>query len=125
VDVRLLISGKSDHPYLVEVGRSYYEDLLEYGVRIYEYNKALHHAKVMTIDGRWMMVGSANCDNRSMRLNFELNIVAQHFEATVELEKVLLEDFEMSQEISIEKFRKRPFMQRLGEAAVRPLAPLL
>ena len=47
VEVRLLISEKTDHPYLVQVGRSYYEELLRYGVRVFEYSKGINHAKVM------------------------------------------------------------------------------
>ncbi|HEX8312631.1 MAG TPA: cardiolipin synthase, partial [Chthoniobacteraceae bacterium] len=74
VDVRVLVSEKSDHPYLVQIGRSYYEDLLRFGVRVFEYSKGVNHSKAMMIDSEWMMIGSANSDNRSMRLNFELNL---------------------------------------------------
>jgi hypothetical protein len=75
VDVRLLISERNDHPWLVVVGRSYYGQLLAAGVRIFEYSVGINHAKVMLADDRWAMVGSANLDYRSMRLNFELNLL--------------------------------------------------
>ena len=126
VDVRLIISEKSDHPYLVQIGRSYYEALLKYGVRIFEYGKGINHAKVATIDGQWMMVGSANFDIRSMRLNFELNVAVHDPERTAELERVLRDDTEKdSIEIDLEEFRQRPFKQRALESLFRPLAPLL
>lgn len=126
VDVRLIISGKTDHPYLVQIGRSYYEALLRYGVRIFEYGKGINHAKVATVDSQWMMVGSANFDIRSMRLNFELNVVVHDPERTAELERVLRNDTEKdSVEIHLEEFRKRPFKQRALESLFRPLAPLL
>lgn len=125
VDVRLINSAKSDHPFLVEVGRSYYEDLLTFGVRIFEYTRGLHHAKMMAVDGEWMMVGSANWDNRSLRLNFELNVLTHAPEETAKMQAVFLEDFAASDEIKLEDFRTRPFRRRLLEAAYRPLAPLL
>ncbi len=75
VDVRLLVSEKSDHPMLIHIGRSYYEELLRLGVKIYEYDKGVNHAKVVLVDDDWLMVGSANFDIRSMRLNFELNLL--------------------------------------------------
>src|ERR1044071_6197607 len=67
VDVRLLISEKTDHPMLVNVGRSYYEELLRFGVQIYEYETGINHSKVALVDDDWLMVGSANFDVRSMR----------------------------------------------------------
>ena len=126
VDVRLLIAAKSDHPYLVQVGRSYYQPLLEFGVRIFEYEKGMNHAKVATFDSNWMMVGSANFDNRSMRLNFELNVLINDAQSTTQLDEVLQADYDQnSQEIRLEEFRNRPFSQRCLESLFRPLAPLL
>jgi cardiolipin synthase len=71
------------------------------------------------------MVGSANSDNRSLRLNFELNVLVQAPKAARELEAMLTEDFTASVEISLLDFLHRPLRRRLLEAALRPLAPLL
>lgn len=125
VDVRLLVSEKSDHPYLVQVGRSYYEDLLRFGVRVFEYSKGVNHSKAMVIDSEWLMIGSANSDNRSMRLNFELNVLVQAPEQARQLEQMLQTDFDDSREITLDDFAQRPFSRRLMEAALRPLGPLL
>lgn len=125
VDVRLLVSEKSDHPYLVLVGRSYYEELLRYGIRVFEYSEAINHAKAMVIDDEWLMVGSANSDNRSMRLNFELNLLVRAPEQAGQLEAILREDFSRSREIALTEIVRRPLSRRLVEAALRPLAPLL
>ena len=125
IDVRLLVSEKSDHPVLVRIGRSFYEELLTSGVRIFEYSKGMNHGKVMAIDGEWLIVGSANFDNRSMRLNFELNVLTKDAERTAELEGVLLGYFEESNEIRLADMEERPFHQRMTEAALRPFAPLL
>ncbi|HZZ20764.1 MAG TPA: cardiolipin synthase [Opitutaceae bacterium] len=125
VDVRLLISEKNDHPLLVDVGRSYYSQLLSAGVRIFEYSVGINHAKVMLSDNSWSMVGSANLDYRSMRLNFELNILSHSEERNAELARILEHDFALCQEIDPAVFAKRPFSRKFLEAALRPLSPML
>lgn len=125
VDVRLLVSEKSDHPWLVIVGRSYYGQLLAAGVRIFEYSVAINHAKITIADDNLSMVGSANLDYRSMRLNFELNLLLHSPEHNTELTAILAHDFSVSQEINPNTFARRPFRQRFIEAALRPLSPLL
>ena len=126
IDVRLLVSEKSDHPLLINVGRSYYEELLRFGVKIFEYESGINHAKVTLIDDKWLMVGSANFDVRSMRLNFELNTLVRDPERAAELEAVLRQDFDQdSRQIVLEEFIQRPWSQRLKESMLRPLAPLL
>ncbi|HUR59495.1 MAG TPA: cardiolipin synthase [Opitutaceae bacterium] len=125
VDVRLLISEKSDHPWLVVVGRSYYAQLLAAGVRIFEYSAGINHAKITLADDHWTMVGSANLDYRSMRLNFELNLLFHSPERNAEVAGILDHDFGLSQEVDPAVFSRRPFRQRFTEAALRPLSPLL
>jgi len=126
VDVRLLVSEKSDHPLLINVGRSYYEELLRFGVKIFEYEKGINHSKVSLVDEHWLVVGSANFDIRSMRLNFELNVLVRDPERAAELEGVLRQDFDHdSHRIDFDEFLRRPRWQRWKESILRPLAPLL
>jgi len=125
VDVRLLISEKNDHPWLVKVGRSYYDQLLAAGVRIFEYSAGINHAKVVVADSAWAMVGSANLDYRSMRLNFELNLVVHSPEQNAELARILEIDFAQCVEIDRTTFARRPSRQKMLEAALRPLSPML
>ncbi len=125
VDVRLLISEKNDHRWLVPVGRSYYEQLLAAGVRIFEYSAGIHHAKIALADAHWGMVGSANLDYRSLRLNFEINLLFHSAERNAELARILEHDFRLCQEIDPAAFGRRPFRQKFVEAALRPLSPLL
>jgi cardiolipin synthase len=126
VDVRLLVSEKSDHPLLINVGRSYYEELMRFGVKIFEYERGINHAKVGLIDDEWLMVGSANFDIRSMRLNFELNVLVRDHERAAELEALLRHDFNQdSHRVILEDFLRRPWKQRFTESLLRPLAPLL
>ena len=125
LDVRLLISEKNDHPWLVVVGRSYYAQLLGAGVRIFEYSAGINHAKMALADEHWAMVGSANLDYRSMRLNFELNLLFHSPERNAEVAGILEHDFGLSAEVDPAVFARRPFWQRFSEAALRPLSPLL
>jgi cardiolipin synthase len=124
VDVRMLVAGKSDHPMLVNIGRSYYEELLRYGVKIYEYEAGFNHSKVGLVDEEWLMVGSANLDVRSMRLNFELNAFVRDPATATALEGVLTKDMEASRRIIAEEFTQRSRWQRWKESMVRPLGPL-
>jgi cardiolipin synthase A/B len=125
VDVRLLVAEKNDHQWLVTAGRSYYDELLAAGVRIFEYSAGTNHAKIAVADAHWAMVGSANLDYRSMRLNFELNLLFRSAEHNATLAGILEHDFELSQEIDPAVFARRPFRSKLAEAALRPLSPML
>ncbi|MBI4579266.1 MAG: cardiolipin synthase, partial [Planctomycetes bacterium] len=75
VQVRLLIPSRSDHPVVLWAGRSYYNDLCRAGIEVYEYSEAMLHSKMIVIDDVCAVVGSANFDERSLRLNFELSMV--------------------------------------------------
>ena len=125
VDVRLLISERNDHPWLVRVGRSFYSELFAAGVRIFEYSAGINHAKVTIADDEWGMIGSANLDYRSLRLNFELNLLFHSRGCNAALAGILERDFADSQEINPAEFAKRPFRQKFLEAALRPLSPML
>ena len=125
VDVRLLVAEKNNHPWLVIAGRSYYGELLAAGVRIFEYSIGTNHAKIAVADEHWAMVGSANLDYRSMRLNFELNLLVRSPEHNAALAEILDHDFALCQEIDPAAFARRPFRQRAAEAALRPLSPML
>jgi cardiolipin synthase len=125
VDVRLLITEKTDHPGLLRIGRSFYDELMAAGVRIFEYSRALNHTKAAVIDEDWLLVGSANLDNRSLRVNFELSTLIRHTEAARELAARLGRDFAASVEITPEAFALRPRREQALESALRPFAPML
>jgi cardiolipin synthase len=125
VDVRLLISEKNDHPFLITVGRSYYGQLLAAGVRIFEYSEGINHSKIALADDRWAMVGSANLDYRSMRLNFELNLLFHSKEQNSALSRLFERDFMISQEINLGTFSNRPKKEKAMECILRPLSPML
>jgi len=125
VDVRLLISQKSEHPLLVRAGRSYYDALLRQGIRIYEYSKGIEHSKYIIIDDDLVSVGSSNLDERSMRLNFELSLLMHCQKTNHELAQIFKTTIENSREIDRKTFSKRPYWQKLTESTLRPLSPVL
>ncbi len=125
VDVRILVSLKSQHPLLVKAGRSYYDALLRHGVKIFEYDQGIEHSKYVIIDEEWVSVGSSNFDERSMRLNFELSLLAYNHETNHEFAEIFQETLSESHEINRELFAKRSYREKLMEAALRPLSPVL
>lgn len=126
VEVTILVNGHPIDKHVVrEAGQRSYGRLLEAGVRIFEYQKAMLHAKVLIVDDGWANVGTANMDNRSFSLNEELNM-AVHGEAVVgELEKHFQEDLAESEELDVERWRKRPVRTRLTEYAGEVVRPSL
>lgn len=125
VDVRVLTTGKSDSLPVHLAGFHYIQVLGEYGVKFYSYEPGFMHEKVMLVDDQISTVGTANFDNRSFRLNFEVTalIVDQTFAA--EMEAMLNRDFAHSKRIDIAAVNNKPFWWRLGVKLSRLAAPVL
>lgn len=125
VKVCLLIPKKPNH-ILIEIGnRTFLEDLLEHGVRIFRYEKSMIHSKTAVIDGTWSTIGSLNLDNISLRYNFEGNLVSTDKAFSFELEKQFLDDLKLSEELTLKDWRKRPLRQKLAEIIIWPIRKLL
>jgi len=125
IEVRLLVPTLLDYPFMAAVSRSYYDELLPYGIEIYETSDGIYHAKTMIVDDRLAMIGSSNFDNRSMLLNFELNVVILAADLNRSLETELKGYFSKSRRVDAMEYAGRGFLQKLHEAAVRPFAPIL
>jgi len=122
VDVRILVPGNHTDAVPVQAaGRSYYQELLEAGVRIFEFQPSMMHAKTVVIDSSWSIVGSANMDERSMELNEEnlLGIADREFARAVE--EGVMEDLGRSREIQLEEWRKRSIVRRGLERVAKAL----
>ena len=118
VDVRLLINGRHvDKEVARQAARRSYTKLLAAGVRIFEYDQTMLHAKVMLVDDAWANVGSGNFDNRSLDLDLELNVAVVDRGCVVEFEKHFLEDLAVSREIGRQTWRDRPWRDRLIEGS--------
>ena len=125
VDVRILLPSRTDNWLVLYAGRAYYEDLLEAGVKLYERENRLLHAKTATIDGVWSTVGSTNLDWRSLVYNEELNAVVLGPEFAAQLERDFANDLSHSKAITREGWAQRPLADRMREAAARAWAQLL
>lgn len=125
VDVRLVLPSRTDSWLVFQAGRSYYEDLLEAGVKIYERKTRLLHAKTATIDGVWSTVGSTNLDWRSLVDNDELNAVVLGPEFATQMNAVFDGDLRNSTPITREDWAHRGIGERLKEAAAKVWARLL
>jgi cardiolipin synthase len=122
VRVRLLVPGASiDKDVVRHAGRATYGRLLEAGVRIWEYLPTMLHAKSLTIDGVWSVVGSANFDNRSFQLNDEAVLAVQDREFAGLLTETFTADIQASDEITLEGWRRRPVVERGREIGSRLL----
>lgn len=123
VDVRILLPDEhTDAKPIRHTTHSYMEELMEAGVRIYEYQPTMMHTKHVVVDGRWSVVGSANMDIRSKELNEEnvLGILDAGFAR--ELEATFLKDLEKSQEIRLDEWRRRGVFKRFLERTCRLFA---
>jgi cardiolipin synthase len=113
VDVRILVPGNQTDAVPVQAaGRSYYEELLAAGVRVFEYEPAMMHAKTVVIDSAWSIVGSANLDERSMELNEENVLGIADRKLAQAIEEGLLADYARSREIVLEQWRKRSIFRK-------------
>jgi cardiolipin synthase len=126
VDVRILTaSNKTDIKTTWYAGRKRYEELLEGGVRVYEYAPSMMHAKTFVIDGVWSTVGTMNFDNRSLAFNDESNLVTFDRRVGAVMDSTFLEDLRHSTEIKLETFRQRPWYQKVFETGANVLSRLL
>jgi cardiolipin synthase len=125
VDVRVLVPKRSDSRVVTLAARSYYDALLQAGARVFEYGPAMLHAKTMVIDESLAFIGTANMDNRSFRLNFEVSVALFSHEICRNLAQVFDEDLHNAQEVTRAKRLRLHWAARIGEAGSRLLSPML
>lgn len=125
VKITVVVPGHSDHPFVSWASRACYEPLFNFGIQIYERNAPFLHAKVMLIDDAWALIGSANMDNRSFRLNFEANLEVRNPALVQTLLKAIHTELANAIAIDPARFRRRSLLRRLGENACALTSPLL
>lgn len=119
VDVRLILPGKTDSSLVWYASRSHYAGLLEDGVKIYERQDALLHAKTAVIDDVWSTIGSTNLDWRSFLHNQELDAVVLGNDFGKQMRGMFEEDLQDSREITLEEWKKRSLLDHLKEIGAR------
>lgn len=123
-DVRILIPKRPDHLLVWLSAFTYYEQSIPFGVRIFRYQSGFLHQKVMLVDDKLASVGSANLDNRSFRLNFEITAFSSDRKFIGEVTEMLDADFARSREVKVEEFTGRPFLFRAACRLARLFAPV-
>lgn len=121
VDVRIMMPHKTDNPLVALAAQSYIEELSQHGIQFFQYQHGFMHQKVMLIDNLHSMVGSANIDNRSLRINFELNALIECEKTALEVHQMLSEDFDQCEYFVL----SQSIVKRSLSKAARLLAPVL
>jgi len=125
VDVRVLLPEKADHRTVYLASFSYYQNTLPLGIKIYRYTTGFMHQKVFLIDSACAAVGTANLDNRSFRLNFEITLLNYDYIFIKKVEDMLTADFSHSHPVAIEDYTRKSFLFKLAVRSARLLAPIL
>jgi len=124
LDVRVMVPAKADSLVVGAAGRSYYDELVAAGVRVFEYTPRMLHAKYLLLDDDTGVVGTANFDHRSFRLNFELALLLHDRTVGDALKALFENDLADCREVKADR-PQAAFPRRLGEACARLLSPIL
>ncbi len=125
VDVRILLPGIPDKPYVGILNRSYYEVLLRGGVRIYEYTPGFIHAKQFVSDDKIALVGTINLDYRSLVHHFENGVWMYASSSVLRIRDDFLKTLEASEEMTLENLRRRGLVYNILLSILRLFAPLM
>ncbi|MEJ8863370.1 MULTISPECIES: cardiolipin synthase [Pseudomonas] len=125
VDVRLLLPSRPDHRIVYAASSLYAFEAVRAGVRVFRYEPGFLHQKVVLIDYEISAIGSANLDNRSFRLNFEVMLLTVDSAFAAEVEQMLNDDFANAHEIAKGEGRETHRLQQVGMRVARLISPVL
>ena len=114
IEVKIILTERSDHPIVDLAARTYFKNLLKAGVKIYLYGGKILHSKTVVVDGNWSTLGTMNMDRVSLLYNFEGNIVSTNKDFAKELDIHFLNDINKSKEITLEDWTKRYFFEKIA-----------
>jgi len=123
--VRILIPSRPDHRIVYAASSLFAFEAVRAGVRMFRYQPGFLHQKVVLVDDEVSAIGSANLDNRSFRLNFEITLLTVDRQFADEVEAMLIDDFEQAREITAEDSRDTHRIQQLGMRIARLISPIL
>ncbi len=124
VDVRILKPEKADHPMVKLSSMTYLPETVPFGIRIYHYTKGFMHQKVILVDDDLATVGTANLDNRSLTLNFEITAVVHDTAFAEEVHEMLKKDFDDSTLVDPADYAAKPLIYKIICNFFRLLAPV-
>lgn len=125
VDVRIMLPEKADHLLVYLAKFSYLEETLPYGINVYNYQAGFLHQKVMLVDSELACVGTANMDNRSFRLNFEISCLFVDTTCVKDVETMLEEDFSQCRKMTMHEIEQRSVWFKLATRIARLFSPVL
>jgi cardiolipin synthase len=125
VCVDIILPAKSNLPFVQWASRAMWWQVLKHGCRLWLTPPPFDHSKLMLVDGCWALVGSANWDARSLRLNFEYNLECYDAELARRLEDIIQSKRSAAHEVTLEEVDQRSFMVRLRDGVARLLTPYL
>jgi cardiolipin synthase len=125
VEVHLLLNARSDHPFLEFATRAFYEKLLASGIRIFEWQRGVLHAKTAVVDGVWGTIGSFNLERLSLAFNHEVNAVFADPRLGRQLEESFRTDCGNCREVTLADFRRRPLWQKALERVLYAFRKML
>ena len=125
VDVRLMVPKRGDSKWIHWGTMSYFEELMEAGVKIYRYNKGFLHSKLWVSDDCFFSIGSTNMDFRSFEHNFEVNAFVYNSASAMEVKQLFLSDQKDAELLLLKEWRMRPWSRKIMESVIRLLSPLL
>lgn len=122
VRVQIILPARSDVPLVKIINRISYATLIKGGIEVYEREGTILHGKVMLIDDRWSVIGSANLDQRSFHRNFEVNVIVSSTDFGKQVDDLFAEDLALSRRISLQEHESRSFMVKLLEKIITPVS---
>ena len=125
IDVRIIVPGIPDSKPVDAATKSYYEQLLKAGVRVYEYTPGFIHAKNFVSDDKYAVVGTINLDYRSLYLHYECAAWIYGAKSVFDVKEDFLNTLEKSTEITLESIGHKNLLQRAGLAVLKTFAPLM
>ena len=124
IDVKIIVPSIPDKKIVYEVTKSYYDDLIKAGVKIFEYTPGFIHAKTFIVDDEYVTVGTVNLDYRSLYLHFECGVWLYNSKTIMDVKKDFLETLEKSRKVSLNE-RKTSYLYKLWMQILKAFAPLM
>ncbi|MFW7395327.1 phospholipase D-like domain-containing protein, partial [Vagococcus fluvialis] len=125
VDVKIMVPDKPDHPFIYRATQFYSRLLLEKDIEIYSYNGGFLHSKVLIKDNKTSIIGSANQDIRSYKLNFETSVVLSDLVMNASLSKAFENDLQKSTKLTLETFNNMSLWIRFKQKISRLFSPIM
>jgi cardiolipin synthase len=125
VEITLVLPGHNNLPFVAWASRASYWELIKNGITIYEQQPPFNHTKLFQVDDCWTLIGSANLDTRSLRLNFELNLSVFDLPFSAAIGRYFDQALASSRQVTLAEVDGRPLLIRLRDGVARLFSPYL